>query len=128
MSKQEIQNIIISCLREYHPAYVGLFGSFVRGDGSAASDIDILVRFNESYSLLQLVRIENETNMLLQYIQEKVNNFSNMEFHTTFKNKLLKYELSGKLGIKVDLVTEGSLKNERVKRSIHQDLKMIYQA
>jgi len=96
MSKQEIQNIIISCLREYHPAYVGLFGSFVRGDGTAGSDIDILVRFNESYSLLQLVRIENE--------------------------------LSGKLGIKVDLVTEGSIKNERVKRSIHQDLKMIYQA
>ena len=96
MSKQEIQNIIISCLSEYHPAYVGLFGSFVRGDGSAESDIDILVRFNESYSLLQLVRIENE--------------------------------LSGKLGIKVDLVTEGSIKNERVKRSIHQDLKMIYQA
>jgi predicted nucleotidyltransferase len=68
----------------------------VRGDGSAESDIDILVRFNESYSLLQLVRIENE--------------------------------LSGKLGIKVDLVTEGSIKNERVKRSIHQDLKIIYQA
>ena len=96
MTKQEIQNIIVSCLREYHPAYVGLFGSFVRGDGSAERDIDILVRFNESYSLLQLVRIENE--------------------------------LSGKLGIKVDLVTEGSLKNERVKRSIHQDLKMIYLA
>jgi uncharacterized protein len=96
MSKQEIQNIIISCLKEYHPAYVGLFGSFVRGDETAGSDIDILVRFNESYSLLQLVKIENE--------------------------------LSGKLGIKVDLVTEGSIKNERVKRSINQDLKIIYQA
>lgn len=96
MSKQEIQNIIVSCLKEYHPAYVGLFGSFVRGDETAGSDIDILVRFNESYSLLQLVKIENE--------------------------------LSGKLGIKVDLVTEGSIKNERVKRSINQDLKIIYQA
>jgi uncharacterized protein len=96
MSKQEIQNIIISCLREYHPAYVGLFGSFVRGDGSGESDIDILVRFNESHSLLQLVKIENE--------------------------------LTAKLGIKVDLVTEGAIKNERVKHSIHQDLKIIYQA
>jgi len=90
MSKLEIQNIIISCLREYHPTFVGLFGSFVRGDGSSESDIDILVKFNESYSLMQLVRIENE--------------------------------LSGKLGIKVDLV------NERVKRSIQQELKIIYQA
>ncbi|MEK7718005.1 MAG: nucleotidyltransferase family protein [Bacteroidota bacterium] len=96
MSRQEIQNIIISCLKDYHPEYVGLFGSFVRGNGSAESDIDILVRFKESYSLLQLVRIENE--------------------------------LSDKLGIKVDLVTEGSLKNERVKQSINQDLRIIYEA
>ena len=96
MSKQEIQNIIIFCLKEYHPEYVGLFGSFARGDGSVNSDIDVLVRFNESLSLLQLVRIENE--------------------------------LSDKLGIKVDLVTEGSLKNDRVKQSIIKDLRIIYQA
>ena len=96
MSRQEIQNIIITCLKDYNPEYVGLFGSFVRGDGSVDSDIDILVRFNDSYSLMQLVRIENE--------------------------------LSDKLGIKVDLVTEGSLKNERVKQSINQDLKIIYRA
>ena len=29
---------------------------------------------------------------------------------------------------KVDLVTEGSLKNERVKQSINQDLRIIYEA
>ncbi len=96
MSKLEIQNIIIGCLKEYHPEYVGLFGSFIRGDGSVNSDIDVLVRFNESFSLLQLVRIENE--------------------------------LSDKLGIKVDLVTEGSLKNNRVKQSIKKDLRIIYKA
>jgi uncharacterized protein len=96
MSKQEIQNIIISYLRNYNPEYVGLFGSFIRGDDTNDSDIDILVRFSEKYSLLQLIRIENE--------------------------------LSDKLGIKVDLVTEGSLKNDRVKRSIYQDLKIIYEA
>lgn len=96
MSKQEIQNIIIGCLQEYHAEYVGLFGSFVRGEGSVNSDIDILVQFNECFSLLQLVRIENE--------------------------------LSDKSGVKVDLVTEGSLKNERVKQSIDQDLRIIYQA
>ena len=96
MSKLEIQNMIVSSLLEYHPEFVGLFGSFARGDGSVDSDIDILVRFNESYSLLQLVRIENQ--------------------------------LSDQLGLKVDLVTEGSLKNERVKHCIQQDLRIIYQA
>ncbi len=93
---QEIQNIIISYLKDYNPAYVGLFGSFVRGDGTDRSDIDILVRFNNSYSLLQLIKLENE--------------------------------LSDRLGIKVDLVTEGSLKNDRVKQSIEKDLMIIYKA
>lgn len=93
---QEIQNIIISYLKDYNPAYVGLFGSFVRGDGTDRSDIDILVRFNNSYSLLQLIKLENE--------------------------------LSDRLGVKVDLVTEGSLKNDRVKKSIEKDLMIIYKA
>lgn len=96
MVRQEIQNIIINHLKKYNPEYVGLFGSFVRGDGTADSDIDILVRFQTSYSLLQLIRIEND--------------------------------LSDLLGIKVDLITEGSLNNFRVKESINQDLKIIYTA
>jgi hypothetical protein len=31
---------------------------------------------------------QNETNMLLQNIQEDDNNFGNMEFHTTFKKQI----------------------------------------
>jgi predicted nucleotidyltransferase len=96
MSRQEIQNIILAYLMDYNPEVVGLFGSFVRNDASKSSDIDILVRFHESCSLLQLIRIENE--------------------------------LSDKLGIKVDLVTEGSLRNTRVKENIQKDLKIIFQA
>lgn len=92
----DIQNIIINYLRNYDPVYVGLFGSFARGDWSRESDIDILVLFKSSYSLLQLIRIENE--------------------------------LSDRLGHRVDLITEGSIKNNRVKQSIQQDLKIIYQA
>ncbi|MBI5915823.1 MAG: nucleotidyltransferase family protein [Bacteroidetes bacterium] len=34
----------------------------------------------------------------------------------------IEQELSDKLGIKVDLVTEGSLKNPRLKKYIHNDL------
>jgi len=37
-------------------------------------------------------------------------------------------ELSEKLNIKVDLVTEGSIRNERIKKSIQNDLQIIYQA
>jgi uncharacterized protein len=37
-------------------------------------------------------------------------------------------ELSERLNIKVDLVTEGSIRNERIKKSIQKDLQIIYQA
>ncbi len=96
MNKSDIQNTIINYLRNYNPEYVGLFGSFVREDSTKNSDIDVLIRFRDNFSLLTLIRIENE--------------------------------LSDLLGIKVDILTEGSLKNDRVKRSIYQDLKIIYEA
>lgn len=37
-------------------------------------------------------------------------------------------ELSDKTGIKIDLVTEGAIKNETIKKSIRSDLNVIYQA
>jgi len=95
MSRQEVQNIILNHLKDYNPELIGLFGSFARKENRKRSDIDILVRFHGSYSLLQLLKIENE--------------------------------LSDKLGIKVDLVTEGSIKNNRIRENIQKDLKIIYQ-
>lgn len=41
-------------------AYLGLFGSFARGEARVSSDIDLLVRFTRPKSLLDLVRIERE--------------------------------------------------------------------
>ena len=96
MSREEIQNTIVAYLSDYGPEFVGLFGSFARKENSEASDIDILVRFQKSYSLLQLIKMENE--------------------------------LSDKLGIKVDLVTAGSLQNKRIKDRIMQDLLILFQA
>lgn len=37
-------------------------------------------------------------------------------------------ELSKKLGIKVDLITKGAIKNKRIKANIEQDLKIIFNA
>ena len=90
MDQSEIKNIILSHLKGYDPIKVGIFGSFARGDNKKGSDIDILVEFKESPSLLTLIKLENE--------------------------------LSELLGVKVDLVTTGSLKNKRIKKSIQKDL------
>jgi predicted nucleotidyltransferase len=90
MIEPEVKNIILSHLKEYNPLKVGIFGSFARGDNKKESDIDVLVEFKESPSLLALIKLEND--------------------------------LSDILGIKVDILTTGALKNKRVKRSIRKDL------
>ena len=90
MDQSEIKNIILSYLKEFNPIKVGIFGSFARGDNKKDSDIDILVEFKESPSLLTLIKLEND--------------------------------LSEILGVKVDLVTTGALKNKRIKKSIKKDL------
>jgi len=90
MNQSEIKNIILSQLKEFDPLKIGIFGSFARGDNKKGSDLDILVEFKESPTLLTLIKIEND--------------------------------LSEILGIKVDLITTGALKNKRIKRSIKKDL------
>jgi len=90
MDQSEIKNIILSHLKDYDVLKVGIFGSFARGDNKKGSDIDILVEFKKSPSLLSLIKLENT--------------------------------LSEILGIKVDLVTTGALKNKRIKKSIKKDL------
>jgi predicted nucleotidyltransferase len=91
----EIKIIIINILREYDPEMIGIFGSYARNENTVTSDIDILVRFKSTLSLLQLVHIEEV--------------------------------ISQQLGIKVDLVTEGAVRNKSLKHSIQHDLQIIYQ-
>lgn len=47
-------------------SFLGLFGSFSRGDATEESDVDLLARFSEQKSLLDLVRIEREISELLE--------------------------------------------------------------
>lgn len=90
-----IKNIIIKSLQEYDPVMIGIFGSYARNENHEASDIDILVKFKSTLSLLQLVHLERL--------------------------------ISKELGIKVDLVTEGAIKNKIVKENIRKDLEIIFQ-
>jgi len=40
--------------------FLGIFGSVSRGESSARSDVDFLVRFSKRKSLLDLIRMERE--------------------------------------------------------------------
>lgn len=95
MDRKEINNSIIIYLRPFGPERIGIFGSFARKEETPESDIDIFVKFRETPSLLDLVKIHRE--------------------------------LSQILGKKIDLVTEASVKNERLKRYIYNDLKIIFE-
>lgn len=41
-------------------AFLGVFGSFVRGESTPESDVDLLVRFSKRKSLLDLIRAQRE--------------------------------------------------------------------
>ena len=90
-----LNSTIISYLSKYRPERIGIFGSFARGDNNSESDLDLLVTFRQTLSLLDLVRIERE--------------------------------LSELLGIKVDLLTEGALKNQKLRSYIMRDIQIIYE-
>ncbi|MFO8234482.1 MAG: nucleotidyltransferase family protein [Bacteroidales bacterium] len=95
MGRKEINKNIISYLKPFDPVRIGLFGSFAREEDNPDSDIDILVSFRTTPTLLDLARIHRE--------------------------------LSEILGKRVDLVTENSIKNKRLKNYIYNDLKIIFE-
>jgi predicted nucleotidyltransferase len=65
MDGENINTAIISYLHPYNPERIGIFGSFARHDDNAQSDIDILVRFRNTPSLLDLARIHRELSQVL---------------------------------------------------------------
>ena len=95
MDRGEINITIIDYLRPYGPERIGIFGSYARREETPHSDIDILVKFKETLSLLDLAKIHRELSLIL--------------------------------GKEVDLVTESSVKNERLKKYIYSDLKIIFE-
>ncbi|MDY6771370.1 MAG: nucleotidyltransferase family protein [Candidatus Nanohaloarchaea archaeon] len=54
------RQVIVEKLTAEGAASVELFGSYVRDEETADSDIDILVSFDESKTLLDMARIERE--------------------------------------------------------------------
>lgn len=54
-----------SVLEAYHVRSVFLFGSFARDEGTDASDIDLLVEFDDAPSLFEFVRLRRALTSVL---------------------------------------------------------------
>lgn len=66
---EEIKKILDSHRQELKDKYkvknIGIFGSYVRGEHRAKSDLDVLVEYDNPVSLLQIVALENHLTALL---------------------------------------------------------------
>ena len=56
---------LIEICRNNDVAMIGVFGSVARGEATAQSDIDLLVRFSKDKSLLALVALERQISTAL---------------------------------------------------------------
>lgn len=52
-------------ISRYHIKSLGLFGSYIRNEQKAGSDLDVLVEFEELPSLFEFVRLQNELHDLI---------------------------------------------------------------
>lgn len=55
-----MQREIVDILTGHGASFIAIFGSRARGEGGEDSDLDVLVRFSEKKSLMDIVRIERE--------------------------------------------------------------------
>ncbi|MEJ5384204.1 MAG: nucleotidyltransferase family protein [Fimbriimonadales bacterium] len=60
-----LQRYLPELQQRYHVRALWLFGSHARGEQRRRSDIDILVEFRETPSLLKLARLQHELTQLL---------------------------------------------------------------
>jgi len=59
------QNLIEEFCKKYGIIFLGVFGSFARGEAEDDSDIDILAKFEHIGGLLEFIRVEYELSDLL---------------------------------------------------------------
>lgn len=62
---QNQKELIKEASQKFHPKLIGIFGSYARGEQNESSDLDILIDFDETINLLELIGLEQELTELL---------------------------------------------------------------
>ena len=68
-NKEEIRKKLVEhkdkLQKKFRVKEIGLFGSYVRGEQKGSSDVDMLVEFEETPTLLEFIELENYLTELL---------------------------------------------------------------
>lgn len=89
LTLDKIKDRILPILKEAHVKKAALFGSYVRGDNTKKSDVDILVTFPEDATLIDVVHLQHQ---MEQQLQKKVDIVSNNAISPLIKDSILKYQ------------------------------------
>lgn len=89
MHLDDIKEKAFPILRNAHINKAALFGSYVRGDNTEKSDIDILVAFPENTTLIDVVRLKKK---LEEQLQKNVDLVSYNAISPLLKHSILKYQ------------------------------------
>ena len=79
LSRTEIEQVIRELLHKYHAGYALLFGSYARGEATAASDIDVIVVGGANFRARDIFAFGEE---LRQRTQKDVDAFEIREVNT----------------------------------------------
>ena len=96
MTIQAIKKQVTPILKRQGVVKAALFGSAARGDMKKKSDIDILVKFGERKSLLDLVRIQF---MLEDKLGRKVDLLTYKSVHPLLKDVIFKEQKTSSLSV-----------------------------
>jgi uncharacterized protein len=86
----KIEMKVVSILKKRGVKKAGIFGSFARGKQKINSDIDILVKFDDSFGLFALVRLKRE---LEKALGRNVDLIEYNYLHPRIKKQALKEEV-----------------------------------
>lgn len=87
---QDIKNKVLPILKHAGVKRSSLFGSYVRGDQTKGSDVDMLVELPDGKSLLDLVRLQRQ---LTETLGKKVDLITYNSIHPLLKNYIERDQL-----------------------------------
>ena len=59
MYMRKLHEMLPEIKEKYNVSYLGVFGSYVRGEQKSGSDLDILVEFSKTPTIFKYVNLEN---------------------------------------------------------------------